>query len=194
MRTRRLLGIALALAGLVGCSVFPARPPERLVLHDFGPAHSPQKRGVPVFIHVRAPSWLAGTRIPYRLLYRDPTAVRVYADNRWLASPGALLKARIRQHLGMGPYAGAPQRTLLRLVLHIARFGQSFRTPERAAVHLTVRMRLYRVATGALLGSKTLALHASCAPNVSGAVTGLSALGRKAARAAARFVRARSQP
>jgi len=186
----RILVVAAAL-GLGGCSLFPTRSPEILIDHDFGPLHRHKTQALtgPVLLHAKSASWLAGTSIHYRLLYQDPTAIYVYANNRWAAPPATLLKARIRWRLGMGPNVGArPPGRLERLVLVISRFDQDFTTPHKAFARLTVWGRLYDVTSGALIATDLVDLRSPCAPNVGGAVTTLGALARTASADFARLL------
>ncbi|MHB8254077.1 MAG: ABC-type transport auxiliary lipoprotein family protein [Acidiferrobacter sp.] len=183
--------VALGTTGLVGCTLFPSRTPDLLVDHDFGPVHVHKtiRATEPVLLHIKSLSWLAGTRIHYRLLYRDPTAIYVYADNRWIAPPAALLKARIRARLSLGQTLSAhTPRHIDRLVLVLSRFDQSFVSPDRAFVRLAIVGRLYNVATGKLVASQTMNLRRACTPDARGAVTGLSALAREAATSFVQFV------
>lgn len=189
--------VGLFLIVLGGCSLFPSRPPELLVDHDFGPiqTRTSDKPGVPVLIHVKSLSWLAGTNIHYRLLYRDPTAVYAYADNRWIAPPAALLKARLRARLGLGTTVTAgPPPEVERLVLVLSRFDQSFSAPDKAFVRLAIQGRLYDVTTGQVLAEKTVDLKQATAPNVTGAVEGLGTLARRADRIFVQLVRRHARP
>lgn len=185
-----IAGLSLIVLG--GCSLFPSRAPELLVDHDFGPirTRTSAKPEAPILVHVKSLSWLAGTSIHYRLLYRDPTAVYAYADNRWIAPPAALLKARLRARLGLGATITAgPQPDVERLVLVLSRFDQDFSAPGKAFVQLAIQGQLYDVTTGRLLAIKTVALKRPCAPSVTGAVEGLSALARRASHIFVRLVR-----
>lgn len=191
-KLRFLLVFMSGAAALAGCSLFPTRAPELLIEHDFGPLHRhrPEPPLRPILLHVKSLSWLSGTNIHYRLLYADPTAVYVYADNRWIAPPSVLLKARIRWRLGLGMTMTAhPPQRLERLVLVLSRFDQDFVGPRRAFVRLTVEGRLYNIMTGTLVAAKTVNLRQACSPNAEGAVTGLSELARKASASFAGFVR-----
>ncbi len=185
--------LLLALTGLGGCTLFPTRAPEILVDHDFGPlrAQTAQVSGPPVLLRVKSLGWLAGTTIHYRLLYQDPTAVHVYAQNRWIAPPTALLKARIRWHLGNAPRLQAGTGPIARLVVTLARFDQDFASPRQAFVRLTATAQLYDIGNGALIATTTLNLRQPCAPTVSGAVAGLARLGRVASARLAQFAKKR---
>ena len=190
-RTVRFFALMLAVTGVAGCSLFPTRAPEILTDHDFGPlhAHAPMPHGAPVIVRAKSVAWLSGTAIHYRLLYRDPTAVHVYAQNRWIAPPATLLKARIRWRLGMGPALSArPSAHIERLVIVLLRFDQDFTTPHRAFVRLEAAARLYDETTGRVLAQKTVDLKRRSAPNARGAVIGLSDLARKASAAFAHLV------
>ena len=177
---------------LGGCSLFPSRAPELLVDHDFGPIQTriSDKPETPILVHVKSLSWLAGTSIHYRLLYRDPTAVYAYADNRWIAPPAALLKARLRARLGAGiTMTAGPAPQVERLVLVLSRFDQNFSAPNKAFVRLAIQGQLYDVTTGQLLATKTVDLRQPCAPSVTGAVEGLSALAKRAGHIFVRLAR-----
>ncbi len=185
-RSCRAIALILAVAGLAGCSLFPSRAPEILTDHDFGPlrTHAAPPGVPPVIVRARSAPWLSGTTIRYRLLYKDPTAIHVYAQNRWIAPPAALLEARIRWRLGAAPLSGAkPPDQVDRLVIVLSRFDQDFTAPRRAFVRFTASARLYDVATGALIARKTVDLRRPCAPDAEGAVTGLSRLARMASAA-----------
>ncbi len=191
----RAAALILAAAGVAGCSLFPSRAPEMLTEHDFGPlrAHIRAHRTPPVILRVKSAPWLSGTAIHYRLLYRDPTAIHVYAQNRWVAPPPALLKARVRWRLGAGPVPGAPAPARIdRLVIVLTRFDQDFTAPDHAFVRLTATARLYNAATGRLVAQKTVDLKRRCAPDARGAVMGLSRLARSASGAFARLVTGRA--
>ncbi len=194
-KTLRFFALMLAVTGFAGGSLFPTRAPEILTDHDFGPLHThpPIANIAPVIVHARSVAWLSGTTIHYRLLYQDPTAVHVYAQNRWIAPPASLLKARVRWRLGMGPTLGArPSAPIERLVIVLSRFDQDFTAPHRAFVRLEATARLYDVATTRVLAQKTVDLKARCAPDARGAVIGLSDLARKASRAFAHLVTRRA--
>ncbi len=182
--------ILMLVVGLAGCSLFPSRTPDILTDHDFGPlrAHAVLTSASPVIVRAKSLPWLSGTTIPYRRLYQDPTAIHIYAQNRWIAPPASLLKARIRWRLGMVPPLSAkPPSHIDRLVIFLSRFDQDFTAPHRAFVRLTASARLYDVATGQVIARKTLKLRQPCAPDVQGAVTGLSRLARQASAAFARL-------
>lgn len=118
----------IALVALVvmvsACSLFPKQPAPPS-LHDFGPA-----AGGGEAVTVDAPEWLRDERMRYRLLYADPTQVRFYAHERWLASPPALLGQRL---------AVARDGQAWRLHVRLTDFEQIFDTPASARVVLRLK-------------------------------------------------------
>jgi len=84
------------LLAAAGCSVLPQREPPP-ALHDFGPRpHHSTEQVTTAWssVTVDAPEWLQDEQIRYRLLYADPTRMRFYTRDRWLAPPPALLAQR----------------------------------------------------------------------------------------------------
>jgi cholesterol transport system auxiliary component len=86
--------IALLLLVTGGCSIFP-NPQQPPAMHDFGFVYSGQSSKVTTPtqetpISVEAPKWLIDNRIHYRLLYANPTQVRFYTLDRWIAPPPEL--------------------------------------------------------------------------------------------------------
>jgi len=121
-----LLGFALW-----GCSPFPERPAPP-ALHDFGaPAGITGQDGAMwSTVAVEAPDWLQDERIRYRLAYADPTQVRFYARDRWLAPPPSLLAQRLAVSGGGNGY---------RLRIGLLDFEQVFEGPQRARAILRFR-------------------------------------------------------
>ncbi|MGZ8200191.1 MAG: ABC-type transport auxiliary lipoprotein family protein, partial [Methylosarcina sp.] len=66
-----------------GCTLTPQQP----AVHDFGASHAEpyNKLVTRPDISVEAPKWLQDNRIRYRLLYAEPTRVRFYTMDRWIA-------------------------------------------------------------------------------------------------------------
>ncbi len=185
---------ALACAlGLAGCGgLLPAPAPDRVVLHDFGPAPRFQGRGASfVTVWVTSVPWLRGTDIHYRLLYRDPTAVHSYADNRWLVPPAELLKERLRASLGAVAPPAAGQSA--RLVVTLVRFAQDFRSPHEAVARLELEVRLVRLAGGEAAVRDSIQVQVPCSADAQGAVTGLSRAAILGVRRVTAFVAAQAK-
>jgi cholesterol transport system auxiliary component len=167
------VGLALAFAAN-GCSIVPPRaaPPLR---HDFGPLppvavasdRAAPRRALTVG-EVSAPTWLDSDAIRYRLLYAEPTLVRRYGVNRWLAQPADLVKLRLQAILAAKDATSDRARLDLRLI----RFEQVFDSPHRASavIEVTARLRSH----GDVLAETEFKSVVHCTPNVDGAVDGLA--------------------
>lgn len=176
MRLRIAAPPFLIFFALGGCSVLPRpTPPSRY--HDFGPAtaYATTPRVSVGLAGVEAPAWLNGDAIWYRFLNRDPTRLRAYAENRWIAPPPGLEAEAVRERL---PAAVRPR---YRLQLRVERFEQDFFGLTRADVVVRVRAVLLDPG-GVVTAERIFALSAPAAPDVGGAADGLSALGERAAQ------------
>lgn len=92
---------ALALSALLAACAAPSavRAPA---VHDFGPdgLASLASPAVPLRrVEVTGPAWLATNAMQYRLLGRNETERRSFADNRWAALPVQLLEQRLQRRL-----------------------------------------------------------------------------------------------
>lgn len=159
---------ALVAALLAGCSLLP-KPAPPPALHDFGPATSaPAATGVPAQATVSAPAWLDGSGIYYRLIFSDPTQLRVYADNRWLAPPAELLQARLQATFAGGRAGG------YRLHVNLLDFEQEFDSAQSAQVSVRAVAQLQSLASGATVAQRLFAVSVPASPDVQGAVQGAS--------------------
>lgn len=167
------IGLALAFAA-TGCSIVPphAAPPLR---HDFGPlppaagASDPgPSRWALAVGEVSAPAWLDSDAIWYRHLYAEPTLVRGYGANRWIAQPADLVKLRLQAILAANDTT--PDRA--RLDLRLIRFEQVFDSPHRArgVIEITAQLRSH----GDVLAESDFESVVHCAPDVDGAIDGLA--------------------
>jgi cholesterol transport system auxiliary component len=119
--------ICAACVLIQGCAETVQAP----ALHDFGvdtvqPVQSLQKSSE-AEIRVVAPKWLSDNQIRYRMLYDQPSRVRFYNLDQWIAPPPELL----RLHLASGRFD--PDYSL---VIHLLNFEQQFEAPGRASVVL----------------------------------------------------------
>ena len=129
---RALLALLLA-ALLGGCLSAGKRGGEAgMTVHDLGP---PPARladdGAPrinLAIEVRAPLWMDGLGINYRLSYADASQLREYARSRWAGPPARMIEQRLTQRLGRASSGAARSRCALRLEL--AEFSQIFASPQ----------------------------------------------------------------
>lgn len=124
---RRPLLMALILV-VAGCSVLPARPPAP-ALHDFGPAAAASS-GPGARMSVDAPDWLMSEQIHYRLAFDDPTRVRYYNLDRWLAPPPVLL----------AQYLSIPAGDDLQVTVRLLDFEQVFDSATSARAVMRFRV------------------------------------------------------
>ncbi len=151
------------------CNLFPDRPSSP-ALHDFGSSEKfsgSQSGGLGESawstVSVEAPEWLQNENIRYRLLYADPTRVRFYAKDRWLASPPAMLAQRLSL---VGGGRGS------RLKIRLLEFEQVFDEPQKARVKLVFSASAQRPATEEVVGNKVFSLSLpSPTEDAAGAIT-----------------------
>ncbi len=165
-----LLGACAALL-LSACGALPT-PPALPALHDFGPP--PASRSAPaadiVVDAVDAPSWLADPQIHYRLLFDEPTRLRAYAQNLWVAPPAELLRQRLQVVFDRSGVQ-RPRAPAYRLRLQLLDFEQVFTSPSSASVQLRALASL-RVADDLVLVQKRFSISVAASPDVQGALAG----------------------
>jgi len=155
-----------------GCSVglAPERPSQPAA-HDFGPVIDPpgeRAAGYASQLVVEAPEWLQNNRIHYRLLYADPTQVRSYALDRWLAPPPMLLAQRLTAGSGVGR---------CRLRIRLKAFEQIFDRPQSARVVMGFLARVQPPGAVRPVYEKAFHLSRSTASaDAAGAVSGFAML------------------
>lgn len=149
-----VLAIALMLTASA-CNLFPDRPSSP-ALHDFGSSEkftSSQSGDSDattwLTVAVEAPEWLQNENIRYRLLYADPTRVRFYAQDRWLASPSAMLAQRLSLASGRHGW---------RLKISLLKFEQVFDDPQKARVILVFSASVQRPGSEEIVNKKVFSL------------------------------------
>jgi cholesterol transport system auxiliary component len=156
---RCLSWILMLLLAVPACSVLPERAPQP-ALHDFGAAVA----AAPApwsSIEVDAPDWLQTDRLQYRLLYANPTELRAYALDRWIAPPPALLEQRLKAERNGSGY---------RLRIELQAFEQVF--DRSGSSHVTIRFRAETPTA-----DKTFQLdQPTASPDAAGAVTAFAQL------------------
>lgn len=146
-----------------GCSTAGKTP----ALHDFGLPLSTATQKTSVSIN--APTWLWDNRIRYRLLYSEPTEVRFYGLDRWIASPPELLEQL---------FSSAGNRLL---VIRLQNFEQQFDAPDRARVVLSFSAEAYSADGQRKLGSKEFSLQQfTKTADAAGAISGFTDLSHQA--------------
>ena len=116
---------------------------EALAIYDLGPsvvtAASPTRFG-DVAIEVRAPLWMDGLGINYRLAYAEPARLRDYTRARWAGPPAQLVEQRLIRRLGARPAGQGGTACVLRI--DIDEFAQVFSDPRSSRGHLQGRAQL----------------------------------------------------
>jgi cholesterol transport system auxiliary component len=138
MQAAMLCASAWLLCGCLPQLIPEAAPPP--ATFDFGPP--PDERAAPLAVHVylasvSAPTWLETTRIHYRRLDEQPSALRAYARNEWIAPLSELFAERLSRRLMLAAPAGAGEEVTLRL--RILRFEHIYAGPDDAYVVANVR-------------------------------------------------------
>jgi len=155
-----------------GCGIAPKQ--RQPALHDFGAPYFKNESGrsFKPAITVTAPKWLRDNRIRYRLLYADPTQVRFYAMDRWIAAPPELLEQQLIN--------GAKSLGYL-LNIHLLDFEQQFESSDRARAVMRFYLEAYAPDDKRLLGAQEFRLEqATRTADASGAVTAFAELVRQA--------------
>lgn len=124
--------MALICAALLasGCASTHETAPQT---YDFGAAGEPAPTANSVQVaEMRAPEWLDGTQMLYRLAYGDPRALTPYATSRWAGAPASMLTLRLRQQLGNLPGAKCILNS------NITEFSQTFDSADASRALLQV--------------------------------------------------------
>lgn len=170
-RAPRLLVVVVTGALLAaGCGSLLPEPESPGSQFDFGPL--PESAAMEAFVTVRpvaAPSWLGGTRIPYRRLHRQPEAVSHYAHNVWVAPPAELLFQRLQHMLAGAPTTGSEWT----LQVEMLEFEQAFAAPNDAEVRITLHATLRERSGSAGVLRHQISKRRSVTPDVQGAIRGL---------------------
>lgn len=177
--TSLLLSLAVA-----GCSLSPDRSPPP-ALHDFGPAMAGAEHPTWTVTSVDAPELLRDERIRYRLLYADPTRVRFYTRNRWLAPPPTLLEQSLAAAGGGSEY---------RLRVRLLDFEQLFDRPGEARVVLRFAVTAESTERGQDREREFSFVRATESPDAAGAVQAYAAVADEAIAAVRAWITGLSSP
>lgn len=134
-----LAATILALFFVSGCSLLPEPPPSP-ARHDLGPMRAEASPLPWSEAEVTAPEWLQDSALHYRLLYANPTEIRSYTRDSWVAPPPVLLANR----LNAGPRGGSR-----RLTVNLRNFEQVFDRPGNSRVVIHIHTALDPGAGGA---------------------------------------------
>ncbi|MBL8450983.1 MAG: membrane integrity-associated transporter subunit PqiC [Dechloromonas sp.] len=144
-------------------------------VYDLGPAPAPApaSAGRPALaLDVRAPGWLDGEGIAYRLAYAEPARRNDYSRARWAAPPASLVRQRLGEGLGLAALGQARVRCVMRVELD--EFAQVFSGPREARGELRARLQILDRGR-ALLAEEAFAIaKASPSPDAAGGVAALT--------------------
>jgi len=153
---------------ITACSQNIAPP----ALHDLGLPGMAVNNHTVTSINVTAPEWLRDYRIHYRLLYNNPTQVRFYTLDRWLAPLPELFQQRL---LTGGIAYQNP------LDIELLEFEQQFTIPEQARVVMRFNVLAYSANRRQLIAGKQFILQQTApSADAQGAVTAFADLTRQA--------------
>ncbi|NOU42772.1 MAG: hypothetical protein HOO87_04250 [Methyloglobulus sp.] len=162
------------IVALSNCSILPKAQPS--AVHDLGYSNSdaPSLIKVPsqqAPITVEASKWLLDNRIRYRLLYADPTEVRFYSLDRWIAPPPELFEQLLNA-------SGKHWTKALTINLHV--FEQQFTMAKQAKVVMYFTATTTHAHVDKVI-KQDFHLHLPCpTPDAKGAVSGFTLLTRQA--------------
>lgn len=164
----RMLLTALALSLLSsGCTSNTRQP----ATHDFGP--EPRKTVTnnvkqKFAINVDAPSWLWDNRIRYRLLFAEPSQIRFYGQDVWIASPPELFQQKLVASSNTFKY---------RLLVKLETFEQQFDASDRARVILNFSVEAVSADNNNKIATQSFRLQQiSTTPDAQGAIDGFANL------------------
>lgn len=150
------------------CSVTEKKP----AFHDFGVSTSTAVDLDKASVSVNAPTWLWDNRIRYRLLFSEPSQVRFYGLDRWIASPPELLEQLLTSSGAARDYA---------LLIRLHDFEQQFDAPDRARVVLHLFVEAYSVNNKQKIATQEFYLQQSTkTPDAAGAINAFTNLARQA--------------
>jgi cholesterol transport system auxiliary component len=162
-----LIGLLILLS--YACSITNKQAAQ----HDFGLYAPPTTPSLTKSeISVESPAWLGNQCIQYRLLYAEPTRLRCYSLDQWIAPPSELFKQQLQTSV---------IATKQRLHIQLLTFEQQFDSPKQARVVLTMVVDAYPPHSDQLKATQTFQLQqATTSPDAAGAVAGFTQLTRQA--------------
>ena len=140
---KRLLMVLFLLTN--GCALKGDYVP--VAVHDLGPVKlsQPAASGYPVVVRVSAPDWLTDTRLYYRQLFLQPTVLKAYSRDRWIAAPAELLTQRLRL---------LESTRALYIRVRLIDFEQRFHTENKAESLFSFAIKAFLRKDNRLLGQR----------------------------------------
>lgn len=172
--------LCVLLLAVAGCGPLVTRP-EPPALYDLGSTRLSQAVGLALGgIDVRAPSWLEGMAMHYRLAYESDTRRDVYAHSRWTAAPAEMLSVALQRMIET-PVVVAPTCSLR---IDIDEFIQHFDQVGRMHGLITARASLIEVRGQRVLARKAFSIsetatRADAPGGVAALARGVDALGEQ---------------
>lgn len=149
------------------CSV-PLKEPTT---HDFGSFPGTAYADKPD-ITVKAPKWLWENRIHYRQLYSEPTSVKSYTQDTWIAPPPELFAQQLMSTADTQHYA---------LKIQLLDFEQQFDAPQQSSVVMRFNAQALSEDGKDVVSTKTVSLKLPApSPDAAGAVTGFANITQQA--------------
>lgn len=164
-----------------GCATNRETAPQT---YDFGPVGQPETAANSVqVVEMRAPEWLDGSQMLYRLAYRDPRALTPYSGSRWAGTPASMLTLRLRQQLGNVPGAKCIFSSSL------AEFSQTYDASDSSRAVLHVHGVLAATGAQGQRLQKEFRLQAKApTPDAAGGAAAFSELASDLAKAAGQWM------
>ncbi|WP_172642470.1 ABC-type transport auxiliary lipoprotein family protein [Azoarcus sp. KH32C] len=164
---RRCLTCLALSFGLAACGSLNGNRSPATAIYDLGLPDAVPLQGtlLPASIEVRAPSWLAGNAMQYRLEYAQPSQRQAYAESRWASPPAELVEVGLRRML---PPDG---RSACRLRLDLDEFTQVYGTHDGSQALVAARAELLAPRGDTVLARRDLRItEVAPRPDASGGV------------------------
>jgi cholesterol transport system auxiliary component len=177
----------ICIAGVLmqGC----AKTVQAPSLHDFGITKVPiqsRQESASAEISVVAPKWLSDIRIRYRLLYAQPTRVRFYNLDQWIAPPPELFKLHLAAQRLDPDYS---------LVVRLQNFEQQFEAPGSASVLLQFSADVFAAGSKKKLAGREFVLRSGkVSPDAEGAVEGFAESAQQASQQIHAWLKSLAKP
>ncbi len=199
MKAARLTA-GLAVAALLGaCATTPPPVPDQYTLTAVAPAvadlaAASVARGVLRVAPVRAPAWLQGRGICYRLAYHDAAQLARYSGSVWAAPVPAMLDQAVQDALAasrrwravIGSGDDIPAEFTVRV--RLLELCQAFTGPRTSAAVLAARVTVTDGADGRVLAQRVFRYRQSApTPDAAGGVHAARAVVRTFAAALTRW-------
>ncbi|MGR9051302.1 MAG: ABC-type transport auxiliary lipoprotein family protein [Gammaproteobacteria bacterium] len=170
-----MIAALLVLTATAGCSFDGSR--AKVSLHDLGPvtsAASEVEGNSAPKIKVSTPRWLADAKLYYRRLFKEPTILKSYSLDRWIAPPDELLERRFSLIEG--------KMQDMSVKIRLIEFEQQFEAPTRARCSFSFYAEASLSGGDKILGQRFFSYRLdNPTPDAAGAVASFADLSNRAA-------------